>query len=391
MSLFLILGGYLLVAAVLMYILMFGESSTGCVGKLHRWITTVPCDLCGRFLTRCCSQQWIDRLDGVYEYCCWTPNPFMQMFFVGLVAAGYVIFWQNCWQYLGVAVTSAHKVGAVVALVIDTWLYCMACYSDPGEITEENVERYLKLYPHDSILFHPGKCPTTGLDKPARSKYCRISKKMYARYDHFCPWLNNCVAEQTARWFLFFLLFTATLCIYCAVVTFQILRYEVLKQRLLEAYIVVNGDYVPLSWSQIVQLLMHQNAWIVFLLMFTTILSIVVYAFAGHHLWLAATNYTTNERFKLSDLKMMIKANEKGEELNSYEQKLVDAAAKAGGISNKYSKGMLRNLGEVLFPNIMHERYLGAQELLAEAAAKAPHKSTKQTQSKKGQRQKKDS
>jgi len=55
-----------------------------------------------------------------------------------------------------------------------------------------------------------------GIVKPPRSKYCKLTQAHVARFDHFCPWLNQAVGAENYRWFLAFLLGHCLLLLYGA-------------------------------------------------------------------------------------------------------------------------------------------------------------------------------
>lgn len=44
-----------------------------------------------------------------------------------------------------------------------------------------------------------------------------------ARFDHHCPWINNCVGANNLRYFITFLFSTSALCMYCFYVSAYIL------------------------------------------------------------------------------------------------------------------------------------------------------------------------
>ena len=74
------------------------------------------------------------------------------------------------------------------------------------------------VYRYDCMLFWPNKvCPTANVCKIARSKYCATTKCNIARFDHFCPWVNNAIGEENYRVFLLFLSCHAVLLCYGAI------------------------------------------------------------------------------------------------------------------------------------------------------------------------------
>jgi hypothetical protein len=48
-------------------------------------------------------------------------------------------------------------------------------------------------------------CPECRVIKTARSRHCAICDRCVERYDHHCPWINNCVGIKNHNAFMLFL------------------------------------------------------------------------------------------------------------------------------------------------------------------------------------------
>mmetsp|Transcript_9053 Transcript_9053/g.13569 ORF Transcript_9053/g.13569 Transcript_9053/m.13569 type:complete len:818 (-) Transcript_9053:292-2745(-) len=82
------------------------------------------------------------------------------------------------------------------------------------EVKDEKVVDSKDKYPEDApywtlpyeVLLERGRwdaiCVTCGIVKPLRSKHCKQTGRCVARFDHYCPWISNVVAENNRRSFL---------------------------------------------------------------------------------------------------------------------------------------------------------------------------------------------
>jgi hypothetical protein len=139
----------------------------------------------------------------------------MQIFFLMLVVGGFAVF-----VHLGLPLMPNKRVGPIhifFAFISVLWVlftFVIASLARPGFITPINAEALEKLYPYDGFIFVRRTCETCGTPKIARSKHCRMLNKCVEKYDHFCPWINNCVGALNYRFFLLFVLSTALIIVY---------------------------------------------------------------------------------------------------------------------------------------------------------------------------------
>mmetsp|Transcript_3313 Transcript_3313/g.6849 ORF Transcript_3313/g.6849 Transcript_3313/m.6849 type:complete len:436 (+) Transcript_3313:3102-4409(+) len=96
---------------------------------------------------------------------------------------------------------------AVGFLYLVFTLASMTCFLvvsnlDPGYILPPARTDILELYEsYDSLLV----CPDCKIVRPPRSRHCQCCDRCVRKFDHHCPWINNCVAAQNLGWFYCFL------------------------------------------------------------------------------------------------------------------------------------------------------------------------------------------
>uniref|UniRef100_A0AC34RFU5 Palmitoyltransferase n=1 Tax=Panagrolaimus sp. JU765 TaxID=591449 RepID=A0AC34RFU5_9BILA len=85
--------------------------------------------------------------------------------------------------------------------------------SDDDEYTSESGEEMLMRQNH-----FVGKdwtiCTRCQSFRPPRAHHCRICNRCVQKMDHHCPWVANCVGQNTQKYFLQFILFVGILSSY---------------------------------------------------------------------------------------------------------------------------------------------------------------------------------
>ncbi|PIK48681.1 putative palmitoyltransferase ZDHHC17 [Apostichopus japonicus] len=80
---------------------------------------------------------------------------------------------------------------------------------DPGIIkcSEDDRKRTIIELAETSTLELDRFCTTCLIRKPVRSKHCSHCDRCVAKFDHHCPWVDNCIGSGNHMWFIFYLTF----------------------------------------------------------------------------------------------------------------------------------------------------------------------------------------
>ncbi|XP_033975311.1 probable palmitoyltransferase ZDHHC4 [Trematomus bernacchii] len=232
-----------------------------------------------------------------------------------------------------------------ILLVIKSLCFYLCIRRDPGTVTKKKIASQLHIYPYDRRLFHPGvSCETCKLVKPARSKHCRVCNRCVQRFDHHCVWVNNCIGAQNTRYFLLYLFSVCVAAGDMAVLTGDMLLHAVLRSGLLRAsYIDEEGQQQSAGPLFVVQHLFLTFPRIVFMLGFLVFVFFLLAGYALFHSYLALVNQTSNEWYKSRGYVCQ----------HCHPTATADhlcSPAPDHSKRNYYSRGILRNLGEIFFP-----------------------------------------
>lgn len=98
-----------------------------------------------------------------------------------------------------------------ILTVLELVFLVLACCKDPGYIKKN----------HEHMLFELTKstecyqiCPECVIKRPPRSRHCQCCNKCVEKFDHHCPWINNCIGGRNLGLFYCFLIITLTFICY---------------------------------------------------------------------------------------------------------------------------------------------------------------------------------
>ena len=141
-----VLGCLLLSSGFVLYVCMFGASSSGFIGYAHDVLTGCPC--LRPIFRRCFGPRVRRAFDYVEDVCCWRPNPALQLFYVALMAGGFALFYHHVMPLIPNArVHPIHRLNAYWVMGLGVVIFTMASFADPGTVTAASLHRFAALRP----------------------------------------------------------------------------------------------------------------------------------------------------------------------------------------------------------------------------------------------------
>ncbi|KAI7848997.1 DHHC palmitoyltransferase-domain-containing protein [Circinella umbellata] len=366
----------LVTLGVIVFILLFGQSPqlrNGIIGKLHTFLTIQgPNTLFSTLKGVLGSRNW-KRLVGCWEYCFESRNPFLQIFFLILTGGSIGLFLKYALPHIPGPYLHPIHLYIIPTQIVSLYVaYYIACSSNPGIITKDNLQQFLQYYQYDGILYEPKECSTCQFQKPARSKHCSMCKACVGQLDHHCFWINQCVGVNNYRYFFFFLFTLTEFCAYGAYLCIQIYHAFIIEWGLDKAYMrdKATGNTVPLPYYKAMLHILQKDRVIGSIAILACVTSFVVFLFCLYQLYLAGRGVTTNEAFKWELVEDSI---DRGELWVEDDVQMVDANSATSKnkkkartqptkrkiesldqLDNIYDRGFFRNLNDVFFPPTLH-------------------------------------
>ncbi|UIZ25493.1 hypothetical protein KXD40_006414 [Peronospora effusa] len=143
-------------------------------------------------------------------------------FFFGMIlttATLSLIFAVPCLPPQTIDQTVRYQTVGLVYLTFTCIMYVYVCIKDPGYVPRSTRPAYELLALEDNVV----PCPTCVTRKPLRSKHCSACRRCVHRFDHHCPWINNCVGIGNHRSFLVFLTTLSSFCFTISAISMSIL------------------------------------------------------------------------------------------------------------------------------------------------------------------------
>lgn len=134
----------------------------------------------------------------------------------------------------------------IIILSIFTLIFFLMCsFRDPGYLKNDRVE-FLRLLEQ----FDPTHlCPDCFTIRTIRSRHCSVCHRCVERFDHHCPWINNCIGIRNHNYFLAYILTQYVLLTIVILIAIIIMAKENIKEGKCSGGSIINPHFVAKNIS----------------------------------------------------------------------------------------------------------------------------------------------
>jgi len=263
----------------------------------------------------------LNCLGQLFNYIVFEKNPILQFLYLVVVLGCFIVFWTYEFPLMSKcqSLPDYHFYTALITMTSCLASWYIACQMPAGRITKLNAKLENNRYPNTSIFPPQRICRTCKVLKPARSKHCSTCNICVPKFDHHCPWLNQCVGLENHLHFTNFLACHWFMCLYGTYLMTYMVWEIISTQNLLQTtfYNRTTGEHIKASYYVVFQYMFSQYQTLVGLLAMAAVMGVVLFGFWGWHMYLMASNQTTNERYKISSYRDEMRRHDKRREEKS--------------------------------------------------------------------------
>jgi len=171
---------------------------------------------------------------------------------------------------------------AIALYLMLNWCYTKAVFTPPGSTTNDNGYSTLPTHAAPVATSFTVKangefrfCKKCQARKPDRAHHCSTCRRCVLKMDHHCPWLATCIGLRNHKAFLLFLIYTTLFSAFAFACSGAWVWAEIVSDN---TYV---DNMMPIQY--------------IMLCVIAGIISLVVGAFTGWHIYLATKGQTTIE------------------------------------------------------------------------------------------------
>ena len=302
---------YILIFSLFIFNLFFSDADAdGMLGSLSKLLNIrIPAAM-RSFSDRYFGEDVSELVGKLYDYIVNKRNPLMQMLYLLIINAAYLVFIIYGQTRLPtIFMPSYHGYIAFIGVLICHISFYLACTVPPGAITDLTIHS-LDHQPYDNLIYINNRiCKTCNIRKLARSKHCSLCNACIAITDHHCIWINQCVGEHNYRYFLLFLFIHAIYLIYAAIGLYLIIISEVYENKLYDAIFYDHSSRreIKATTHIIFTYILSNRLHLCIIFMLASVMSIAISLFFCYHIYLLYIGETTNETYKWAGARKVYK------------------------------------------------------------------------------------